>query len=61
MSRTTAFPATIAARLLAAGELDLGPGVYPPEKLGLAGTFEHFLSGLELRGVHYSFEREALA
>ncbi|MBL4846062.1 MAG: saccharopine dehydrogenase NADP-binding domain-containing protein [Planctomycetes bacterium] len=60
MSRTTAFPAAIAARLLMSGEADLGPGVHPPERLGLAGTYEHFLRGLELRGVHYSFKEEAL-
>lgn len=52
MSRTTAFPATIVARLLAAGQLE--PGVIAPEQLGIAGRAEEILSGLRARGVDYT-------
>ncbi len=53
MSRTTAFPCTIVARLLRDGKLP-GPGVFPPEKLGpLPGVLDSVLSGLEARGVRY--------
>ena len=53
MSRTTGFPATIAARLLVEGRF-LEPGVHPPETLGsnpaLVATM---LAELERRGVRY--------
>jgi saccharopine dehydrogenase-like NADP-dependent oxidoreductase len=51
MSRTTAFPATITARLLAAGRFPR-PGVHPPEVLGAQpGLLDHVLHALEQRGV----------
>jgi lysine 6-dehydrogenase len=51
MSRTTAFPATITARLLAAGHFRR-PGVHPPEVLGAQpGLLDHVLHALEQRGV----------
>ena len=51
MSRTTAFPATIVARLLAAGGFR-EPGVHAPERLGReAGLLEAVLAGLAERGV----------
>lgn len=54
MSRTTAFPCTIAARLVANGKLR-EPGVIPPEKLGaMPGMLEGFLRELEGRGVRYA-------
>lgn len=54
MARTTAFPCTIAARLVASGKCR-EPGEVPPEKLGAApGMLEGFLRELEARGVRYS-------
>jgi saccharopine dehydrogenase-like NADP-dependent oxidoreductase len=54
MARTTAFPCTIAARMVASGKYR-EPGVIPPEKLGAAaGMLEGFLKELEKRGVRYS-------
>ena len=51
MSRTTAFPATIVARLLAAGAFRQ-PGVHPPERLGREpGLLEGVVAGLAERGV----------
>lgn len=51
MSRTTAFPATSVARLLAAGGFSR-PGVHPPEVLGREpGLLEGVLSDLRARGV----------
>jgi saccharopine dehydrogenase-like NADP-dependent oxidoreductase len=50
MSRTTAFPATIAARLIADGALPAG--VHPPEVVGRMGLLDHVLAELEARGVH---------
>ncbi len=51
MSRTTAFPATSVARLLAAGGFR-EPGVHAPERLGReAGLLEAVLAGLAERGV----------
>jgi saccharopine dehydrogenase-like NADP-dependent oxidoreductase len=53
MSRTTAFPATIVAGLLAAGRFRR-PGVHPPEVLGAEpGLLDHVLAELEKRGVRY--------
>ncbi|MGE3106746.1 MAG: saccharopine dehydrogenase C-terminal domain-containing protein [Phycisphaerales bacterium] len=53
MSRTTAFPCAIAARLLASGRL-ASPGVIPPEFIGMMpGMLDHFLLELEARGVKY--------
>jgi lysine 6-dehydrogenase len=50
MSRTTAFPATIAAQLIADG--DLPAGVHPPEVIGRLGLLDYVLTELEARGVH---------
>ena len=51
MSRTTAFPATIVARLLAAGAFRQ-PGVHAPERLGREpGLLEGVIAGLAERGV----------
>jgi lysine 6-dehydrogenase len=51
MSRTTAFPATITARLLAGGAFPR-PGVFPPETLGAEpGLLDHVLRELKQRGV----------
>lgn len=51
MSRTTAFPAAMVARLLAQGRFRR-PGVHPPEILGAEpGLLETILGGLTARGV----------
>ncbi|MCI0363375.1 MAG: saccharopine dehydrogenase NADP-binding domain-containing protein [Phycisphaerales bacterium] len=53
MSRTTAFPCTIVARLIAAGKLKQ-PGVLPPEVVGREpGMLEHVVGQLAQRGVHF--------
>ena len=55
MSRTTGYPAVLAARLLLKGELQWaswqqepsnGPGIVCPEWIGLAPGFDHFLDAL---------------
>ncbi len=52
MSRTTAFPATVVAGLLAEGRF-AQPGVHAPEKLGgQAALMQAVLGGLKDRGVH---------
>jgi lysine 6-dehydrogenase len=52
LSRTTAFPATITARLLLDGRLLLGPGVHPPVVLGREpGFLKTMLAELGRRGV----------
>jgi saccharopine dehydrogenase-like NADP-dependent oxidoreductase len=54
MSRTTAFPCTIVARMLARGELEM-PGVNPPELLGArSGVLDHVLAELQRRGVRFT-------
>lgn len=54
MSRTTAFPATIVAGLIASGRFRR-PGVHPPEVLGAEpGLLDHVLEELARRGVHYT-------
>jgi saccharopine dehydrogenase-like NADP-dependent oxidoreductase len=50
MSRTTAFPATIVAGLVADGAFPVG--VNPPEVIGQLGLLEHVLDELDRRGVH---------
>ena len=51
MSRTTAFPASIVAGLVAEGALP--PGVHPPEVIGKSPKLlEAVLRGLSDRGVH---------
>lgn len=52
MSRTTAFPAALVARNIAAGRFPLGPGVHPPEVPARhPGFLEEILDGLRARGV----------
>lgn len=59
MSRTTAFPACIFARLLADGKFT--PGVHPPETLAMQpGIFEHVMRELDRRGIHTSFRTEKI-
>jgi saccharopine dehydrogenase-like NADP-dependent oxidoreductase len=54
MSRTTAFPCTIVARMLARGEINM-PGVMAPEILGQQpGMLERVLKQLEQRNVHFA-------
>jgi saccharopine dehydrogenase-like NADP-dependent oxidoreductase len=51
MSRTTAFPAAVMARWLAAGKVPW-PGVHPPERLGREpGLLDEMLGELARRGV----------
>ena len=53
MSRTTAFPCAIVARMIASGKWRK-PGVFTPEFLGPeAGVLEHVLAEHERRGVRY--------
>ena len=53
MSRTTAFPCAIFARMIARGELNR-PGVAPPELLGHdEALVERVLGELMERGVRY--------
>jgi len=60
MSRTTAFPCTIAARMVASGQFKR-PGVNPPEFLGREpGVLSHFLIELARRGVRYESRTEPL-
>lgn len=56
MSRTTAFPCTITARLIANGKLkSIGPGVHPPETLAsIPGITDTILKELAHRGVLYT-------
>ena len=56
MQRTTAFPATIMARLLVEGAFDR-PGVHPPEIIGREspGLAERMLEELRARGVDFRF------
>jgi lysine 6-dehydrogenase len=61
MSRTTAFPATIVAGLVADGSFER-PGVHPPEVLGAEpGLLAVVLRELELRGVRCRARQERLA
>lgn len=54
MSRVTAFPAAIVARMLIAGELKCGPGVHPPETLARQpGLTDRILQQLSERGVQF--------
>jgi saccharopine dehydrogenase-like NADP-dependent oxidoreductase len=53
MSRTTAFPATIMARMMLAGRFDR-PGVFAPEIPGqVPGLVDEMLEQLRKRGVRY--------
>ncbi|CAG1008374.1 lysine 6-dehydrogenase [Phycisphaerales bacterium] len=54
MARTTAFPCTIVAGLIAKGRIKQ-PGVNPPECLGtLPGIVDELMAQHKARGVHYS-------
>lgn len=56
MSRTTAFPATIVARMILDGRFRR-PGVHPPEILGQEpGVLDTVLAELAKRGVRYTAE-----
>lgn len=60
MSRTTAFPCAIMARLVASGEFAM-PGVNPPERIGPnAAVVEHVLAAHRERGVEYRHGVEVL-
>ncbi len=52
MARTTAFPCTIVARMLARGEIQ-GPGVLPSERVAQQpGIFDRIVGELKSRGVN---------
>ncbi|MCA9256817.1 MAG: saccharopine dehydrogenase NADP-binding domain-containing protein [Phycisphaerales bacterium] len=52
MARTTAFPCTIVARMLAHGQLS-APGVHPPEWIGgQSQAYETLIEELSRRNVH---------
>lgn len=54
MARTTAFPCTIIAGLIAKGRVRQ-PGVNPPERLGmLPGIVDELMAQHKARGVHYT-------
>ena len=60
MARTTAFPCTIVARMLASGAID-DPGVHPPEDFAHRDdVLEGILSGLRERGVLFTETSEPL-
>ncbi len=60
MSRSTAFPAALVARLLASGRFRR-PGVHAPETLGAEpGLLDELLDGLRARGVHVDAREERL-
>lgn len=60
MSRTTAFPCTIMARMVARGEFRR-PGVIPPELIGSEpGMLDRVLKELEYRGVRFQFHKEVI-
>ena len=60
MSRTTAFPAVLVARLLADGRFRR-PGVHPPEVLGAEpGLLDGILGQLKARGVAVRARTESL-
>lgn len=59
MSRATAFPAAIMARIIAGGRFSR-PGVHPPETPGRDPALAAFmLSELENRGVRYTYRLES--
>jgi saccharopine dehydrogenase-like NADP-dependent oxidoreductase len=60
MARTTAFPATIMARMIESGLIST-PGVHPPENLvGDDRVLDTLLAGLAARGVTYRETAEPL-
>ena len=53
MARTTGFPCTIVARMIAEGKFK-SPGVNPPERIaGQRGAVETILAALQAKGVHF--------
>ncbi len=61
MSRTTAFPCAIIARLIAKGKVNQ-PGVLPPELLGSDEELvSHVLGELESRGIKYTQTKEVIS
>jgi saccharopine dehydrogenase-like NADP-dependent oxidoreductase len=60
MSRTTAYPATIVARLLLEGRF-AQKGVFPPEVVGQDSVlFDDIMNALESRGVHHTFSERVV-
>ena len=60
MSRTTAYPCTIMAKMIVRGEFRL-PGVIPPELIGQQpGMLAAVLDQLRLRGVRYQASERAI-
>ena len=60
MSRTTAFPCTLCARMVEQGLID-EPGVYSMERLAHRDdVVENLLEGMQARGVTYREKRESL-
>lgn len=60
MARTTAFPAAIVARMLAAGEIDAS-GVHAPEALvAHEGAVDQLLDAMADRGVRYTHKEITL-
>lgn len=57
MARTTAFPASIAAQMLANGEVDQ-KGVVPPELAFRGKRTSRFMKELSARGVKVTMRRE---
>ena len=57
MSRTTAFPCAIIARMIAKGELKM-PGVINAEQIGpQAGLVDHVLAELRKRDIQYNYQQ----
>jgi len=60
MARTTAFPCTIVARMIASGRVPF-IGVLPPEVLARTdGVLDHVTSELRRRGVEFSLKEESI-
>jgi saccharopine dehydrogenase-like NADP-dependent oxidoreductase len=59
MARTTAFPCTIVARLLAGGTIKQ-PGVHAPEAIAQPAIVRRIMQELQARGVRYSEREETL-
>jgi lysine 6-dehydrogenase len=60
MSRTTAFPCSILAQMILAGEIE-ATGVLPPERLvSQSVVVQKVLAEHERRGVHYKFAETVL-
>lgn len=59
MSRTTALPCTIVARMILSG-MFAEPGAYAPQRLGAEpGLLDEVLTELELRGIHVAHRIES--